>query len=270
MEQVRQVVRQEPLLASANFFAGRSFDDSSPNKGQIFLRLIPIRDRLRADQATAAVGERLKVALRRQVRGGVVQLSEAPSVRGFGSEGGLQLDLLDASNGRMGLEQFEQEVRSVLAEAQALTLGGRPAFERVSTRFSAGSPLLRLTPDRLQMPSLGVDLAEVVDLLGASFGSDYVNDTFDDGQVRRVILQLDGPARQQASDVLALRVRARDGQLIPLAQLVRIARGRPWRFWSSCFKAGATMAWSWNGWGWHGRSGAPAAATCGPLCLAPW
>lgn len=225
MEQVRQVVRQEPLLASANFFAGRSFEDSSPNKGQIFLRLIPIRDRPRADQATAAVGERLKGALRRQVRGGVVQLSEAPSVRGFGSEGGLQLDLLDASNGRMGLEQFEQEVRSVLAEAQALTLGGRPAFERVSTRFSAGSPLLRLTPDRLQMASLGVELAEVVDLLGASFGSDYVNDTFDDGQVRRVILQLDGSARQQASDVLALRVRARDGQLIPLAQLVRIESG---------------------------------------------
>jgi hydrophobe/amphiphile efflux-1 (HAE1) family protein len=225
MEQVRQVVRQEPLLASANFFAGRSFEDSSPNKGQIFMRLIPIRDRPRADQATAAVGERIKGALRQQVRGGVVQLSEAPTVRGFGSEGGLQLDLLDASNGRMGLEQFEQEVRSFLAEAQALTLGGRPAFERVSTRFSAGSPLLRLTPDRLQMASLGVDLAEVVDLLGASFGSDYVNDTFDDGQVRRVILQLDGSARQGASDVLALRVRARDGRLIPLAQLVRIDSG---------------------------------------------
>ncbi|MEB3333799.1 MAG: efflux RND transporter permease subunit [Cyanobacteriota bacterium] len=225
MEQVRQVVRQETLLASANFFAGRSFEDSSPNKGQIFLRLTPIRDRPRPDQATAAVGERIKDALRRQVRGGVVQISEAPTVRGFGSEGGLQLDLLDASNGRMGLDQFEQEVRTFLAEAQALTLGGRPAFERVSTRFSAGSPLLRLTPNRLQMASLGVDLADVVDLLGASFGSDYVNDTFDDGQVRRVILQLDGSARQGASDLLALRVRARDGRLIPLAQLVTIDSG---------------------------------------------
>ena len=222
LEQVRQVVRDDPLLASANFFAGRSFDDSSPNKGQIFLRLIPIRERPRPDQSTTAVGERIKGALRRQVRGGIVQLSEAPTVRGFGSEGGLQLDLLDASSGQMPLDQFEQEVRGFLAEAQALNLGGRPAFERVSTRFSAGSPLLRLLPDRLQMASLGVDLADVVDLLRASFGSDYVNDSFDDGQVRRVIVQLDGAARGQASDLLALRVRARDGQLIPMAQVVRI------------------------------------------------
>jgi hydrophobe/amphiphile efflux-1 (HAE1) family protein len=222
LEQVRELVRQEPLLGSGNFFAGRSFEDSSPNKGQIFLRLIPIRERTGADQSTAAVGERIKDQLRRKVRDGVVQLSEAPTVRGFGSEGGLQLDLLDASNGQMGLEAFEREVRAFLADAQGLTLGGRPAFERVSTRFSAGSPLVRLVPDRLRMASLGVDLAAVVDLLRASFGSDYVNDSFEGGQVRRVFVQLEGAARGRDTDVLALRVRARDGQLIPLGEVLRM------------------------------------------------
>ena len=222
LNKLRQVVRQEPLLASGNFFAGRSFDDSSPNKGQLFLRLIPIRERPRPDQSTAAVAERIKTALQREIQGAVVQLSEAPTVRGFGSEGGLQLDLLDTSNGQLALDQFEQEARAFIAEAQGLTLGGKPAFERVSTRFSAASPLLRLTPDRLQMASLGVDLADVVDLLSASFGSDYVNDSFEDGQVRRVIIQLDGTARRGVEDVLTLRVPARDGRLIPLAQVVRI------------------------------------------------
>jgi HAE1 family hydrophobic/amphiphilic exporter-1 len=134
----------------------------------------------------------------------------------------LQLDLLDASNGQMGLDQFEAEVRAFLADAQGLTLGGRPAFERVSTRFSAGAPLMRLVPDRLRMASLGVDLATVVDLLRASFGSDYVNDSFEDGQVRRVFVQLEGAARGKATDVLTLRVRARDGQRIPLAQVLRM------------------------------------------------
>jgi HAE1 family hydrophobic/amphiphilic exporter-1 len=222
LEQVRQVVRQDPLLASGNFFAGRSFDDSSPNKGQLFLRLTPIRERPRPDQSTAAVAERIKAALQREIQGAVVQLSEAPTVRGFGSEGGLQLDLLDTSNGQLALDQFEQEARAFIAEAQGLTLGGKPAFERVSTRFSAASPLLRLTPDRLQMASLGVNLTDVVDLLSASFGSDYVNDSFEDGQVRRVIIQLDGTARRGVEDVLTLRVPARDGRLIPLAQVVRI------------------------------------------------
>jgi multidrug efflux pump subunit AcrB len=70
-----------------------------------------------------------------------------------------------------------------------------------------------------------VDLSALVDTLGASFGSDYVNDTFESDQVRRVIVQLDGQTRRNTSDVLALPVRSRDGTLVPLSQLVRIEPG---------------------------------------------
>jgi multidrug efflux pump subunit AcrB len=75
------------------------------------------------------------------------------------------------------------------------------------------------------MASLGVDLSTVVDTLGASFGSDYVNDSFESDQVRKVIVQLDGTGRRNADDVLALQVKNREGQLIPLAQVVRIDQG---------------------------------------------
>jgi HAE1 family hydrophobic/amphiphilic exporter-1 len=69
-----------------------------------------------------------------------------------------------------------------------------------------------------------VELASVIDTLGASFGSDYVNDSFESDQVRKVIVQLDGQARRSPNDVLALQVKNRDGSLIPLAQLVRLER----------------------------------------------
>ena len=222
LDQVRRIARSEPLIASANFYAGRSFGDSSPNKGQAFLRLKPVEQRSRPEQSSAAVAERLNDKLRRGVRGAVVQLSEAPSVRGFSSEGGIELELLDTSSGQLSLEAFEAEVREFLAEAQELRVHGRPAFERVSTRFTTAAPQLRLIPDRLRMASLGVDLSALVDTLGASFGSDYVNDSFESDQVRRVIVQLDGRSRRNAGDVLALPVRSRDGRLIPLAQVVRI------------------------------------------------
>jgi multidrug efflux pump subunit AcrB len=84
---------------------------------------------------------------------------------------------------------------------------------------------VQLVPDRLQMASLVVDLSTVVDTLGASFGSDYVNDSFESDQVRKVIVQLDGPGRRNADDVLALQVKNREGQLIPLAQVVRVDQG---------------------------------------------
>ena len=217
LEQVRSVVKSEPLITRANFYAGRSFGDSSPNKGSFFLRMAPIEERRGAEQSTGAVVEGLNTKLRKAVRNAVVQLSEAPSVRGFSSEGGLELELLDTSNGQLSLQAFEQEVRAYIAAANATG-----AFERVSTRFSAGSPQIALIPDRLQMASLGVDLAAVVDTLGASFGSDYVNDSFESEQVRRVIVQLEGRSRRNASDVLALQVRSRSGELIPLAQLVQL------------------------------------------------
>ncbi len=220
LEQVRQVVAAEPLITRANFYAGRSFGDSSPNKGIFYLRLAPIEERRSAEQSTEAVAGRLSAELRRRVKGAVVQLSQAPSVRGFSAEGGLELELLDSSGGRLSLDAFVQEAQDFIAAAQATGL-----FERVSTRFTASAPQLQLVPDRLQLASLGVDLSTVVDTLGAAFGSDYVNDSFESEQVRKVILQLDGAGRRDREDLLALPVRSRDGRLISLAQLVRVEQG---------------------------------------------
>ena len=149
LDQVRQVVADEPLITRATFYAGRSFGDSSPNKGIFYLRLAPIEQRRSAEQATGAVGQRLNGELRRRITGAVVQLSEAPSVRGFSAEGGLELELLDNSNGQLSLSDFEQQAQALISAAQATN-----RFERVSTRFTAGAPLVQLVPDRLQMASL--------------------------------------------------------------------------------------------------------------------
>jgi multidrug efflux pump subunit AcrB len=146
-----------------------------------------------------------------------VVLSEAPTVRGFSSESGLEVELLDTSNGQLNIQQFAQEAQRFI---QAANASGR--FSRVSTRFTADAPLLRLEPDRLQMAYLGVELDELVSTLQASFGSTYVNDSFEGDQVRRVIVQLEGQGRREVKDVLALQVRNRSGQLIPVAQLVQV------------------------------------------------
>lgn len=220
MEQVRAVVDEEPLMRFANFYAGRSFGDSSPNKGIFFLRLRPIEERPGADQSAAAVAERLNKRLRQTITDATVIVSESPTVRGFSSESGLEFDLLDTSGGRLSLGEFQQEAEAFIAAAR-----DSGSFDQVGTRFSADAPLLRLLPDRLRMASLGVDLDELVSVLGASFGSDYVNDSFEGDQVRRVIVQLEGTSRRNAADVLALQVRSRGGQLIPLAQVVRVEEG---------------------------------------------
>jgi len=217
MTQVQQLASADPAIRTGNFYAGRSFGDSTPNKGLLFLRLKPIGERGSGRPSTEAVAKRLNRSLRQQISGATVIVSQAPSVRGFSSEGGLELELLDTSNGQLSLQQFAGEAQRLIQAANATGL-----FERVSTRFSADSPLLRLEPDRLQMASLGVELSQLVSTLQASLGSSYVNDSFEGDQVRRVIVQLDGSGRRNLDDVLALQVRSKTGALIPVGQLVQV------------------------------------------------
>ena len=215
MQRVQQAVATEPLVRYGNFYAGRSFGDSAPNKGIFFLRLKPLQQR---STSTSEVVERLNPALQRAMAGdGRVILSQPQPVRGFGSEGGISLNLLDVSGGRLSLQQFGDEADDFIAAAKA---SGR--FERVGTRFSANAPSLEVIPDRQQLAAVGVSLEEVVAVIGDSFGSTYVNDTFSDARVRRVIVQLQGSDRSSPGDVLRLLVRNRDGRLIPLSNLVRL------------------------------------------------
>ena len=215
MERVQQAVATEPLVRYGNFYAGRSFGDSAPNKGIFFLRLKPLNQR---SKSTSDVVERLNPALQQAMAGdGRVILSQPQPVRGFGSEGGISLNLLDVSGGRLSLQQFGDEADDFIAAAMA---SGR--FERVGTRFSANAPSLEVIPDRQQLAAVGVSLEEVVAVIGDSFGSTYVNDTFSDARVRRVIVQLQGRDRSSPADVLRLLVRNRDGTLIPLSNLVRL------------------------------------------------
>jgi hydrophobe/amphiphile efflux-1 (HAE1) family protein len=219
MEQVRQVVAGVPQIVTGNFYAGRSFGDSSPNKGIFFLRLKPVEERPGREQTPAALAGQLNRELAGRIDNAQVVVIEAPTVRGFGSEGGIELDLLDTSGGRLSLSAFQEAAQAFIGAAQA-----SGDFERVDTRFRADAPLVRLEPDRLQLASLGVDLEEVVEVLGASFGSEYVNDSFEGDRIRRVIVQLEGSERRNVQDVLALQVRGRDDSLVPLAQVVRVER----------------------------------------------
>ncbi|MBE9153756.1 efflux RND transporter permease subunit [Cyanobium sp. LEGE 06113] len=219
MEQVRQVVAGVPQIVTGNFYAGRSFGDSSPNKGIFFLRLKPVEERPGREQTPAALAGQLNRELAGRIDNAQVVVIEAPTVRGFGSEGGIELDLLDTSGGRLSLSAFQEAAQAFIDAAQA-----SGDFERVDTRFRADAPLVRLEPDRLQLASLGVDLEEVVEVLGASFGSEYVNDSFEGDRIRRVIVQLEGSERRNVQDVLALQVRGRDDTLVPLAQVVRVER----------------------------------------------
>ena len=78
---------------------------------------------------------------------------------------------------------------------------------------------LLLDIDRLKASSLGLDMSEVNQALGVGLGSAYVNDFIRDGRVLRVVMQLDAAARRTPEGLLSLRVRTRQGAMVPLSEI---------------------------------------------------
>lgn len=217
METIRQVVAEEPLIRTGNFYAGRSFGQSGENTGSFYLRLVPLAERPGRDSSSEAVKDRLNRALRRRVQDARVIVTTPPTVRGFSSESGLQMQLLDRSGGQLSLTEFERQAQRFIKTAQ-----DSGSFERVSTRFDASSPRWRLEIDRDTMAALNLPLSQTLRDIGTAIGGRYIDDTFEGGKIRTIYVQLEGDERSQAADLTNLMVRNRQGTLVSVSSVMRL------------------------------------------------
>jgi len=217
MNQIRTVVAEEPLVRTGNFYAGRSFGQSGENTGSFYLRLKPLRERPGGNNSSEAVKDRLNRALRQRIQDARVVVTTPPTVRGFSSEGGLQMELLDRSGGQLSLTDFEQQAQRFIQAAQATDL-----FERISTRFDASSPRWRLEIDRDQLAALDLPLGQTLRDIGTAIGGRYIDDTFEGGRIRTIYVQLEASDRNQPEDLTNLMVRNRAGKLVTVSNVMRL------------------------------------------------
>ncbi|MCC7248962.1 MAG: efflux RND transporter permease subunit, partial [Lysobacter sp.] len=83
-------------------------------------------------------------------------------------------------------------------------------------------PQLDAVVDRDKIKASGLALTDVYDTLQVYLGSAYVNDFNLFGRTYPVYAQADAPFRDEADDVARLRIRNRDGQMLPLSSVVRL------------------------------------------------
>ena len=219
MSKIQTVVAEEPLIRTGNFYAGFSFGQTGEDKGAFFLRLIPMDERRGPEQSSDAVKRRLNQALRSRIDDARVVVTTPPTVRGFSSESGLEMQLLDRSGGRLNLQEFEAVARRFITIAKQ---SGR--FERISTRFDASSPRWRLQLDRDRMAALDLDVSETLRDIGTAIGGRYIDDTYEGGSIRNIYVQLEGSERATPEDLTSLMVRNRSGDLISVANVATLSR----------------------------------------------
>ncbi|MEY3463236.1 MAG: hypothetical protein RLZZ468_1014 [Cyanobacteriota bacterium] len=214
--EVAAILSQEPAIQAAAVFSGASLDGNAPNRGLFFFGTTNWDQRQGADQAMAAIVDRLnrRFAALRQARVFAVQ---PPSIPGYGSSGGLEFQLLDRSGGGLSLSQFFGAAGQLIQQANA-----DAALHRVYTQFSPEAPQLQIRVDRARLASLGIDYATAMQALSINFGGAYVNDTFQEGKVRRVFVQADAPFRASPQRLEGLYVPDAKGQPVPLAEFITV------------------------------------------------
>jgi HAE1 family hydrophobic/amphiphilic exporter-1 len=220
----RQVVTQAeqqllniPEIEGVFAMGGVSFSGNTPNRGLIMTPLKSWDERTKPEQLVFAILDR--------VRGQLMSIPEAPvlavsppTIPSLGSVGGfvLQLqDLGDRSNSDIStLDQVKNELISRANQT--------PGLQAVFSTYTANAPQLLVEIDRDKAEALQVSVDEILSTLQTFIGSRYVNDFNAFGRTYRVYVQADQQFRSNPGDIGSLYVRSRQGQMIPLSNLVTV------------------------------------------------
>ena len=100
---------------------------------------------------------------------------------------------------------------------------GNPQMFAVDSDYKETRPQLRVSIDRSRAADIGVSVDDIGRTLETMMGSRRVTTFVDGGEEYDVILQAQDSDRRSPTDLTNLYVRARSGQLIPLANLVTLS-----------------------------------------------
>jgi HAE1 family hydrophobic/amphiphilic exporter-1 len=212
--QAEQILLKDPDIEGVFSVMGFSFSGAAPNQGLIFSSLKDFDVRDGDEHSLKAVLNRLRGPLFGISGGLVIPFAPAP-IPGLGEFGGFEFQVLDLSGSDIG----------ALANATYAMVGAGNQSGRVQGLFSSftvNDPQLSVEIDRERALALGLPIGEVTSALQIYLGSQYVNDFDFNNRAYRVYVQADKAFRSDPKGLKQLYVRTRDGQMLPLENVVRM------------------------------------------------
>jgi multidrug efflux pump len=193
--------------------AGFSFFGRGQNAAITFVRLKDWDERPGKDAEAPAVVRRANMAFFR-IKQAMMFAINVPPIPELAAIGGFDFRLQD--RGGLGRDKLLE------ARNMALGLAGQnPVLAGVRPEGQEAGPQIFLDVDRLKARALGVDLADLNDVLQSALGVAYINDFVRQGRVLRVQMQAEPDTRRTPEDILRLPVKNARGEMIPLAELAR-------------------------------------------------
>jgi hydrophobe/amphiphile efflux-1 (HAE1) family protein len=195
-------------------FSGATFTNA-PNAGAIFLTLEPWEKRANDPRKSAAAITGALFGKFAAIQDALIFVVQPPPVSGIGNAGGFRMMVED--RGGAGSQALQAAAVSLMVRANQT-----PGITQAFTLFETSTPQLYLDIDRAKAQLLGINVADVFSALQVFVGSAYVNDFNLFGRTFRVMVQADGTYREDARDVLNIRVRNSSGDTVPLASFTTV------------------------------------------------
>ena len=196
-------------------FSGATFT-VAPNSGAFFAVLESFEERNKDPRKSAAAIQGALFQRLAAIQEAFVIVVAPPPVQGVGNAGGFQMMIEDRA-GR-GPDALQGVVYAMMGAAART-----PGVSQVFSLFETSTPQLYLDIDRTKAQLLGVNMSDVFAALSIYIGSSYVNDFNLFGRTFRVTAQAEDRFRQNASDVLKLRVRNARGDTVPLGSFTTVS-----------------------------------------------
>lgn len=149
------------------------------------------------------------------IQGAKMLFFSPPSIQGYGTADGFQLELLDKFGG--DFKDLDKASRDFIEQ-----LSQRPEIQYVQTSFSTGYPQYEMDIDIARAKDAGVSINSIFQALQGYIGSIYSADFSRFGKQYRVYVQALPNARGSVADLSSMFVRNAQGEMAPVTEFVKL------------------------------------------------
>ncbi|MDE2474339.1 MAG: efflux RND transporter permease subunit, partial [Alphaproteobacteria bacterium] len=216
IRQMSGIALKEPGVEGAVAFPGLSINGfiNSSSAGIVFVTLKPFDQRRTPNLSGFAIAQDLQKKYF-GINTAFIAIFPPPPVIGLGTIGGFKLQVEDRTD--QGYQALDQAVKAVIAKSRTA-----PELAGVFTDYNIGVPQLYADLDRTKAMQLRVNVQDVFDAMQVYLGSYYINDFNKFGRTYQVIAQADRQFRSSPDDILYLKTRNSDGNMVPLGSVMTV------------------------------------------------
>jgi hydrophobe/amphiphile efflux-1 (HAE1) family protein len=210
LEEAERIILARPWTADIFSVGGYSLLDglSLPNKALIVVTLKPFEERTSRSLSVFTALAEMRAAFQ-GIAAANIFVFNLPPISGLGNGSGFEYQL-------QSLAGATPEELAAVARGLMLAAQGEPRLTGVFTTYGAGTPQVFLKIDRERAQALGVSISDVFSTLQTTMGGAYINDFNLFGRTWQVKVQADSPERMDVDDIFRVRVRSKQGDLVPL------------------------------------------------------